>query len=368
MRALLAMLLLPGTLPAQTLFPELVATLPSVLDEVSDMIVVDGKPWVVLDSGNPNALYQLDRATGAILRTVTVANVTNTDWEALATDGVHVHVGDIGNNAGARTDLRIVRFPVEALLDEEVTEVYAETTTFTYADQADFTPAWDANNWDCEAFIVLQDTAFLFTKNWLDQRTHLYALPLAPGEQLAVRRDTLETEGLVTGASLRTDGAAIALIGHDMQGHPLLWTLDHFSGHALFGGDRARWVLQMPEAQVEAVAWVAQDSVLFAHEASPTTPAELWKLHVDMGMDLGPTMAVRGVRAWPNPCREYFALQLPPGGHEVRLLHVDGREVLRTRASADGSVRVDDVAPGHYLWEVVLAHGTLRRGHVVIVR
>jgi hypothetical protein len=365
-RTFLPLLLLPFTVSAQSLQPELVCQLAPALAEVSAMIMVDDAMWVLMDSGNPNQLYKVDRQSGEILRTLTIANATNTDWEAMATDDAFVYIGDIGNNAGHRTDLHFLRFPLEVLEDDDLTEVDAEILPFAYVDQTDLTPTWGASDWDCEAFVVMQDTAYLFTKSWLEGVSHLYAVPLEPGFQWAVRRATLQSQGLVTGASLHADGSSICLIGHTYGGQPLIWTLSHYPAHELFNGHSQRAVLEMPLAQTESIAWMADDSVYFAHEASNGLPPQLWKVRLDPDVGMAPVQEAPVVRPWPNPCTDRLYVDGPAHLTWVRLVQADGREVLRTRYVAGDALDVAHLAAGRYVLEMGSA-GRVSRGQVVVV-
>ena len=110
----------------QELVPLELCALDSVMNEASGLLLVEGSLWVILDSGNPNALFQVDPATCEVMRTLHVPNAVNTDWEELTMDGDWVYIGDFGNNGGNRTDLRVYRVPLAALLDEGVTEVLAD--------------------------------------------------------------------------------------------------------------------------------------------------------------------------------------------------------------------------------------------------
>lgn len=364
---MLPLLLLPVQASAQSLYPELVCGLAPALGEVSGMIMVDDATWVLLDSGNPNQLYKVDRQSGEVLRTLTITNATNTDWEALATDDAFVYIGDIGNNAGHRTDLHFLRFPLETLLDDDVNEVEAETLPFAYADQTDFTPTWGGSNWDCEAFVVMQDSAFLFTKSWIDGVTHLYVVPLQPGFQWAVRHDTLGSQGLVTGASLHADGFSVALIGHTVEGQPLLWGLSGYPGHDLFNGHYERWWLEMPLAQTEAIAWMTADSVYFAHEASNGLPPQLWRVRLDLEVGVPAVGDVPVFRAWPNPCSDRLYIDGLMDLAWIRIVQADGREVLRARHKTGESLGVSHLANGRYVIELRTS-GTVARGQLIIAR
>ena len=58
--------------------------LPAVLSESSGAVFFNGRFISHNDSGNENKLYELDTATGLILRTVHIQNAVNSDWEDLA--------------------------------------------------------------------------------------------------------------------------------------------------------------------------------------------------------------------------------------------------------------------------------------------
>lgn len=102
---------LPAVTAAQTLMPVVMTPLATSLNETSGPLSANGAVLTQLDSGNPARLYQLDTLTGNVLREVVIANVSNADWEDIDTDGDWAFVGDIGNNSGDRTDLRIFRWP-----------------------------------------------------------------------------------------------------------------------------------------------------------------------------------------------------------------------------------------------------------------
>ena len=345
------LLLIPGLARGQALTPMHLTDLPALLYEVSGTMVVDGRGWVVMDSFNPPVLHQVDRSSGNILRSVTIGNAANVDWEEITADGSHVYVGDIGNNLGARTDLRILRFPLALLQDEAVNMVEAETIAYSYEDQTDFTPVPDGTNWDCEAMVAIDDSLFLFTKNWVDQRTHLYALPAQPGTHVARLRGTMDVQGLITGASLRADGGSIALIGHTPDVEPFIWQLSGSSGHAFLSGAAQRRVLDMPVAQTEGIAWYAPDSVLISHEGGTDAPARLWRLHLDLftGVEGGPAMTA------PLFLLDAAQRQLVVKGTgqrtEVRIIDLHGRVQYDALANSDDRIDLRALASGTYVYE-----------------
>ena len=72
--------------------------------------------WSFNDGGGAAAIYRIDTLSSNILQTVNLGGATNVDWEDIAFDGANFYVGDFGNNAnGARTDLKIYKFPLSAI-------------------------------------------------------------------------------------------------------------------------------------------------------------------------------------------------------------------------------------------------------------
>src|SRR5690606_38521865 len=118
-------------------------------------------------------------------------------------------------------------------------------------------------NWDCEAFIAHGDSLYLFTKNWADLSSYVYALPAAPGMHMALRRDTLEAMGLISGATLDRDRDALVLLGYDLLMHPFVWRFSGYSGTDFFSGVVHYHILAMAAAQTEAIAWAAPDTVFY---------------------------------------------------------------------------------------------------------
>lgn len=54
---------------------------------------------------------------GSTQRTVDVANAVNVDREDITTDGSWLYIGDVGNNSGDRTNLRVLRVALDPVLD-----------------------------------------------------------------------------------------------------------------------------------------------------------------------------------------------------------------------------------------------------------
>ncbi|HQV51104.1 MAG: hypothetical protein IPI00_09395 [Flavobacteriales bacterium] len=336
---------------AQPLVPELLTDLPETLNEISGTILIGDALWGVADSGNPNAIYRFDPTTGNVLQTVVVTNATNIDWEELTTDGEWVFVGDFGNNLGSRTDLRVFRIPVTSLENSSTTEILAEVIEFNFADQTDFTPIFDGTNWDCEAFIALDDSLFIFTKNWVDQRTHLYALSADPGVHSAIRRDTLITQGLITGASLDATSNTIALIGYTTTGQPFVWQLGNYEEHDFFGGTVLRSDIGLSLVQTESIVWMAPDTVYFTHENLLSGPARLWSLFLDLDQSINDAQDL--VDQLFRISGNDVLLNTSEANVLVQVFTEDGKRV-KNEVAKYGRISVIGLAPGLYVFKATI--------------
>ena len=185
--------------------------LAEILSETSGIIYWDGKIWTHNDNADTN-LYALDPVSGDIIETIALPNQTNTDWEEISQDENFFYIGDFGNNVnGNRTDLKILRILKTSLL---ANEPVVETINFSYQDQTDFTPQGSNDtDYDCEAFVITDNEILLFTKEWKSNNSRLYTLPKMPGNYQAGLMDTLNAEGLITGATFKKENSLIVLSG-----------------------------------------------------------------------------------------------------------------------------------------------------------
>ena len=165
--------------------------------ETSGLIFFDSKIYTINDSGNEPYIFQLD-TFGNIIKRIFVKNVVNTDWETLAQDSIYFFVGDIGNNNGTRTDLKIYKIKKSDLLTKDSVDV-SHIIKFKYGNQNNFSPTPNNTTFDAEAIICLNDTIILFSKNWLTNYTLLYKIPVDIDSCIIFPHDSIELPGMVTG-------------------------------------------------------------------------------------------------------------------------------------------------------------------------
>ncbi len=210
--------------------------LPNLLEESSGLLFFDGDLWTHNDSGGEAELYKIDTANGSIIDTIKINNATNIDWEDITHDSLHIYIGDIGNNNGDRTNLKIYIIEKAALTNNNVN---ASIISYSYSDQISFTPSHNSNNFDCEAISCYGDSIYLFSKNWINGKTKLYCLPKSPGSNIAELIDSLNIDGLVTGVDFNQNNKEFCLVGYKNY-VPFIFLLFDFQQDDFFSGNKRR--------------------------------------------------------------------------------------------------------------------------------
>jgi hypothetical protein len=237
---------------ATAVSPSASVNLVNVLAETSGLIKWNNQLWTHNDSDDIN-LYALDTLNGSIKLTQPLPGTENIDWEEISQDSGFVYVGDFGNNQnGNRTDLKILKISKTSLLSGAPS---IEIINFSYSNQLNYTPT-GANNtdFDCEAFIVSSDSIFLFTKQWVSNKTSVYALSKQPGTHIAKFKSTYNVQGLITAAVYKEAENLIALSGYSISLQPFIYLLYDFNDHNFFGGNKRKISLSLPFHQVEGIA------------------------------------------------------------------------------------------------------------------
>ena len=180
-----------------------VANLPTAVNETSGLIYFNNQLVTHNDSGNAPELYEISTTDGTVLRTVTITNATNVDWEDIAQDDTYIYIGDIGNNNGNRTNLKIYRILKSDF--EANASVTAEIINYSYANQTDFTSSPNSNDWDAEGFVIYDSQILLFTKNWVTSQVNVYAFSKTIGTHAASLVSNYNIGGLVTAADYVDD-------------------------------------------------------------------------------------------------------------------------------------------------------------------
>lgn len=314
--------------------------LPESVEETSGLVKWEERLLTHNDNTDLK-LYALDSISGVITETFTVTGTSNTDWEEIAQDDQYIYIGDFGNNGnGNRTNLRIIRVNKEELLSGTI---QANSIHFSYSNQANFTPTGGNNtDFDCEAFIVSNDSIYLFTKQWVSKKTSVYALPKTPGTHIAQFKTTYDVSGLITGATYQEDKKLVVLTGYSTLLQPFFYLLYDFNGHSFFSGNKRKISMSsMGFHQVEGIATANGLDYFVSNEYFVRVPLVnvSQKLHK---FDLGPYLQgylenlplatahndIRNrIRVYPNPAGDYLYIEIEPSliGIQYNFIDMNGR-------------------------------------------
>lgn len=238
----------------QSVQAQVVGTLDPLLDNTSSLFYWEGDLWTCNDHGEV-VFHALDTTTGAILRSV-ATGVMPSDMEEVAHDDAYFYLGDFGNNHELlRTDLRVLRFLKSDLL---AGRIRPDTIAFVYEG---YDPSvvkgkgLPTTDFDCEAMVAGTDSLYLFSKQWGSYQTVCYSLPKQPGTYTAYGRDTLDVQGMVTGACLMPGARMLALCGYNIICQPFVWLMYGYENNRFFGGGQLRIDLDNGIGlQVESIA------------------------------------------------------------------------------------------------------------------
>ena len=331
-----------------------VVALTSALHESSGLIFLDQKLITHNDSGGEAALYEIDTLTGDIARKVIIANANNIDWEDICHDSNYIYIGDFGNNSGSRTNLRIYRLSIPSYLTSSNDTVYVDTIQFSYADQIDFTPSSFATNFDAEAVISVQDSLYIFTKNWGDYRTNVYALSKQPGNYSISRIDSLDAQGLITGGTYNVDSNKIMLSGYTIT-DPFIVELSQFSGNLFSNGLVERYTLDPTGSiQVESVTAFRLDQYYLTSEDNPTGSSTLLRLSSNAPSGIDPVQ-MSSNSIYPNPANRtvYVAHK---ANEVVEIFTTGGSLILATQ---NCTIDISELKRGSYCVRVSNKRGVV---------
>ncbi len=341
---------------------KLIDKLSDTLIETSALINIDGELWTLDDSGNPNAIYHFDKATGAVLQTIFISNATNHDWEDMTADQNNIYIGDFGNNNGNRTNLAVYKIPKLLLSKKKVDSVVAEKIIFSYADQKDFNSNNNANSFDCEAMFVWNDSLHLLTKDWINGHSKHYLLPTTPGSYNLFPIDSLDAGCLITGAAFEPLSKRIVLTGYNKTGFCYIWLLWDFTGSKIFSGNKRKidFGFFTNTGQIEGVCFNDSSNIYITNEKNIVNN-KLYAAQVGQWMNKKSTgvdyhkQNITELQVYPNPASTeiYIIYNLQkPAAVSYCIYNREGKLVSCSKKKLGGGkvVQKTDIAS--------LSHGT----------
>jgi hypothetical protein len=263
-----------------------VSLLPSVLKESSGIVVSSSnRIWSHNDSGNSNQLFLTD-STGNLLRTLTISNAQNVDWEDVCADPQgRIYINDAGNNNNNRTNLCIYR--ISDPNDIEGNTVNADVINFTLEDQTEFPPPSTDRNYDIEAIAWKSDSIYMFTKDRsipLTGFTKMYSIPATPGNHVAKLIDSYQIDGDVNESRVTA-----ADINH-LTGELVLLTrtriisFKDYPNNLFFKGDIIDYKFTSAIGQAEAIGFIDYQNLFITEEGSGNTGGKLYRVNLSTSL------------------------------------------------------------------------------------
>jgi hypothetical protein len=255
-------------LSSQIHFQQFIPQMDPSLNENSGLIFYNNLIWTFNDSGGENKIFGID-LSGNIKKEIELSGAVNVDWEDIAQDKIYIYVGDFGNNNGARKNLKIYRINKKDIDQNPKQEIDWEIIQFEYANQKSFGYPPLTTPFDCEAIAELNDTLFLFSKDWEKLKTTVYKIPKNEGYFKINPVDSFDVNGLITGADISPDRKKLALIGYN-NFKPLLWIFTEISPQNIFGGANHYFEFDsLQYAQTEGICFLGNDTLLVSCEQTP---------------------------------------------------------------------------------------------------
>jgi hypothetical protein len=311
--------------------------------------------WTHNDSGNSSTLFALD-TFGTLLRQVVVANATNADWEAISFSGNYGYVGDFGNNVGTRTNLKLYRFAISDLQNDTIT---VDSISFAYANQTSFTSNAQTN-FDAEAFIVINDTVHVFTKNWGNQFTNHFIFPAQLGLQSAQLIDSFFVDGLITDAAFDSVNGTIVLLGYcsimSSLYESFMWVLFD-NQHGVFSGNKRKISIgnMFAVGQTEGITFKnAQELYLSSEQIQSgfiVIPPRLFQLNISQIFTQTASIPQNLIKisVYPNPATNEIHVEQLQKPLSFQLKNAAGQDVLSGEVTPDHPIiSVDKKQRGVY--------------------
>lgn len=346
--------------------PIVKAQLPGTLHESSGIVWTGGKLWTHNDSGNPNAIYSIDSATGNILQTVYIDNFTNVDWEDITADSDYIYVSDCGNNNGDRHDLKILKIAKSDISTDAVVHLNAAAINLSYTDQTSFN---GANNFDCEAIISVGDSLYLFSKDHIDDSSRVYKLPKIPGTYAVAPYTRFWANGLITGADYNAQTKEIVLIGYQLTHlNSFMWLLSDYKADSFFSGNKRRiQIVNHTPWQTEGVCWIGNR--IFITNERDVQPASLYATDNKWWMPVAVSNVTinSDVLISPNPFAQSISVDNIHASYTYNIVSATGQKVLNGVVTpSQHSINTSSLKHGIYF--ITLTDSKHRQSSATIVK
>jgi hypothetical protein len=363
---LIPFLLFAAALNAQVpVTPVVRALLCDSLPESSGIEYVnDTAIWSHNDSGHPGNLYRID-TTGAFRRVLHLKNVVPSDIEDLARDSAGwFYIGDFGNNANSRHNLRIFKIPPPDTISSD--SIVPQVINFSFADQDSFPPSQPRMNFDCEAMFHFHNHLYVFSKNRGSSTfCRMYILPDTAGTYSVMPVDSFDTQHWVTSADISPDGSEMALFSEYS-----IFIFTNFSGDHFFQGNVLHLTIS-PYTQKEGMVFATDSLLYITDEKLLSSGGKLYSLDIST---IGAMLTENDGNTpsaviYPNPSADVLQVSAPFANFRWVITDSKGTIVLDGESAASSTaIECASLSAGLYYLRLILPGGTTEVCPVVRTR
>ncbi len=245
------------------------------LKESSGLCHFDSKFWTINDGGGENLIYSFGIRKKDSSSNFRIENAVNHDWESLDDDSLFVYIADVGDNFGTRDSIfvyRILKTDITGIL-----QIPCDIIRLSIPEKQVNPKSSSWSSHDCEAIALIDDSIYLFTKNWIDFTTSVYVIPAVPGSYSPSVRSVARVNMLVTGADFDSCSGKLYLIGY-MKYKPVIIVFP--SSYSGYLADKPFTRIRFPArfgTQTEAISVSCRGEVFITSERS-IYPARLFKV------------------------------------------------------------------------------------------
>ena len=246
--------------------------LPERIKESSGLICGEKNTfWTHNDGSDSGYIYQLNHQL-SIVKKFRITNSIDKDVEEITQDDKYFYINDMGNNSNRRKDLRI--YKIAKVVAYQLDSVEAELIEFSYEDQDSFPPSKDKLNFDCEAFIALDTSLYLFSKNrGSSSYSKIYRLPKTTGKYKAEIVDSFQTGMWVTGAAISPSQQQIAILAGN-----IIYLITNFSSSNFSRGKVSKFIV--PYTQKEAIAFKDEKTLVLSDERNDSSDGCIYQINI----------------------------------------------------------------------------------------
>jgi hypothetical protein len=176
--------------------------------EISGLVYYQGAYFALNDGGPDSHLYVMD-SLGSIVRKIFV-EAQNTDWEALTIGDGKLFIGDVGNNFGKRSKLRILEIDLRQLETDTIRAEHIREISFGTPGMS-VRSDYKKHDLDCEAMAYRNGTIHLFSKNRESDLVRHSVLDLLGNDSIAKTVEQISIKGQITDACFDSKGNLLLL-------------------------------------------------------------------------------------------------------------------------------------------------------------